>query len=104
MDANKPTVVLTDLEKTVDAKILTQYLTVSKALQNIVKFTHANDKFLLQFVTQKDADAFIWERAFKEQIIARKLNLYPALFDEEDTRPLPFSLNGVNKDNLRTCF
>ena len=104
MDANSPTVVLTDLEKTVDAKILTQYLTLSKALQNIVKFTHTNDKFLLQFVTQKDADAFIWERSFKEQIIARKLNLYPALFDEEGNSPLAFSINGVDKDNLRTCF
>ena len=82
MEGGAPAVALSDLEKSVDAKVLTQYLTASKALPNILKFTHTNHRFLLHFATQKDADAFLWERAFRDQIIARKLNLYPASFDE----------------------
>lgn len=40
-------VVLTSIEKNIDAKILTQYLTASKAIEHISKFTRKNDKFVL---------------------------------------------------------
>lgn len=48
-------VVLCDIEKLVDLKVLTQYLTTTKAMDSITKFTKSNDKFLIYFKSQKDA-------------------------------------------------
>jgi hypothetical protein len=60
--------------------MLTQYLTVTKAIDAIARFTKSNDRFILEFRSQKDAEKFINERAFSHQIIKRKFNLYFAAF------------------------
>lgn len=80
MEGNKEkeirTVVLCDLEKAVDVKMLTQYLTATKAINAVQRFNKNNDRFLLEFDSQKEAEVFIQERAFKDQIIKRKMNLF----------------------------
>lgn len=82
MEASSQTkeVLLTDIEKSVDLKMLTQYLIATKAMDAITKFTKSNERFLLQFRSQKDAEKFIKERAFSDQIIKRKFNLFLASF------------------------
>lgn len=39
--------ILTDIEKNIDIKIITQYLTATKAIDHISRFTKKNDRFLL---------------------------------------------------------
>lgn len=69
-----------DLEKAVDVKVLTQYLTTTKVINAVRRFNKSNDRFFLEFETQKEAEGFIQERIFKDQIIKRKLNLYLETF------------------------
>jgi hypothetical protein len=104
MEGGSHQVVLSEVERALGLKVLTQYLTVTKAMQTISKVTWANDRFLLNFNTHKDAESFIKERAFRDQIIQRKLNLYPAAFEDEDAQLEMYTINGLNKDNLRMCF
>lgn len=47
------------MERTVDLKVLTQYLSVTKALNAVSKFLWTNDRFVLHFRSQKEADHFI---------------------------------------------
>lgn len=53
------TVVVCDLEKAVDVKVLTQYLTATKVINAVRRFNKSNDRFFLEFETQKEAEGFI---------------------------------------------
>lgn len=50
---------LCDIEKAVDVKMVTQYLTVSKVMNAVKRFNKSNDQFFLEFETQKEAERFI---------------------------------------------
>jgi hypothetical protein len=96
-------VVLWEIEKAVDLKVLTQYLSVTKAMDAVSKFAWVNDRFILHFSTQKEAEHFILQRAFQDKIIARKLNLYPAVLDAT-SQVQTYIVNGISKENMRECF
>lgn len=43
------TVVISDLEKAVDVKMVTQYLTATKVINAVRRFNKTNDRFFLEF-------------------------------------------------------
>ena len=88
---------LCDIEKAVDVKMVTQYLTATKVMNTVRKFNKSNDRFFLEFETQKEAEGFIEERIFKDQIIKRRLNLYLETFEDRDRTFEAYILNGVEE-------
>lgn len=48
-DKEMRTVVACDLEKAVDVKMLTQYLTATKVINAVRRFNKTNDRFFLEF-------------------------------------------------------
>jgi hypothetical protein len=48
-DSQARQVVICGVEKAVDLKMLTKYLTTTKTIDTITKFTKSNERFLLQF-------------------------------------------------------
>lgn len=77
-------VVLCDIEKNIDYKILTQFLTATKAIGGVSKLIKVQEGFLLEFVDEESAKNFIKERAFVDKIFKRKFNLYLASFMKVD--------------------
>lgn len=84
--------------------MLTQYLTITKAIDSIIKFTKSADRFLLYFRSQDDAEEFIRQRAFDNQIIKRKFNLYLSIFDQKEVQVETYIINGLDTEKLRKCF
>jgi hypothetical protein len=87
-------VIISDLEKHIDAKTVQKFLEASKLMNKISKFGKNKDNVCLEFNSESDARDFIQEHNLRTKIMTRTFNIFYSIFEGKEGVKR-FEVNGV---------